>query len=268
MPGSRAPQRRTSRPETRARLHALLEPPRIPAVSRNDALVVALGATFILLSWLTSTRTWLSNLLGGCGLLLIGVTVGSTVRNGRWRALLGRQRIDPHAVVFVDRQTYPNILKSISSADRAVILGFHLEYLIGWLDANHTKFFKRVSHLTILLPSWRSFCDERDKSQDTGVGELWADLVKHGPQLERIRTRHPDQVTISYFTIQPYSSFTLVDDQIWVVPYLTVSGYHSPVLFVTAGRNSELFELFRNHVERLIETAADTPETNPHRNTA
>ena|GEM_PF-4136009 len=149
----------------------------MPVVSRREWTVVVAGIVLILLSWLLGDTEWLSSLAGGSGLAILGGAVGSIIRTGRSRALLGRQRIDPHAVVFVDRQTYPNLLKSRLSADRVIILGFNLEYLITWLDANHKRFFKRISNLTILLPATKVLCDERDKVRrtygyDTGTRRL------------------------------------------------------------------------------------------------
>lgn len=237
----------------------MVDLPRLPAITRKELALLGLGILCGLAAWWQNDRAWLSNLLSGTAIALAAGAGGSISSSGGWRAFLGRKRLDPHALVFTERDRYVSILKDDVRAKEAAILGFHLEYLIDWLDCNDEKFFHTVQKLTVLLPATKELCDERDRSQGHAEGELWAALGRHQAALHRLQAKHKDKLVVRYFTLQPYSAFTIVDDQLWIIPYITSTGYESMVVFLEKRRSAKLFDLYHKHFDRLVKTAIATP---------
>jgi len=207
-----------------------LSPRRVTLISRVERWGIVGGVALLLLAWPANSVGWLSNTLTGAGIAVLGVVAGSLAKDWRWRRLFSRYDVDPAVVVYASRGGYSHIVNNVREARSVDLMGISLAYALEHIRDSHTDFFRRVEHLRILLPAVREICDGRDLAQSSAVGSLWHGMGDAVATIRFLRATYPIAVEARYFSLQPYTALTRVDDDLWVSPYVTKSGGSSPVL--------------------------------------
>lgn len=230
----------------------------LAAVSRRERFGFILGVALILAAWPAGRVGWLSNTLTGLGIAVIAAIVAKVVRDLRTRNSLGKSDVDRGVVVYDRRARYTELLGRIAKAGEVDLIGMSLAYALDHLRDNRRDFFRRVDKVRILLPGSKELCDERDRAQNGAPGTLWQAVRDQTATVQLLLHEYPNSVEVRYFTMQSYCAMTRIDDTIWAAPYITKGGGSSPLLVMSDSRSAHLFELYREHFERIWE------DSDPH----
>jgi len=205
----------------------------------------------LLAAWPTSTVNWLSNTLTGLGVAGIGIVLGKLTREWRNRNTAGKRGADRGVAVYDSRARYTELLGSITSAREVDLLGMSLAYAIDYIRDNRRDFFRRVDKVRILLPGSKELCDERDRAQHAAPGTLWQSARDLKATLRLLEEEYPKSISVRFFTMQSYGAMTRVDGTIWAAPYVTKGGGSSPLFVMGQRRSERLFDLYREHFDRI-----------------
>jgi hypothetical protein len=200
----------------------------------------------------------LSNTLTGLGIAGVVAVVAKLTNDWRTRNILSKRGLDRGVVVYDSRARYTELLGHIVDAREVDLVGMSLAYAIDYLRDNGKHFFRHVDKVRILLPGSKELCEERDRAQNGTPGTLWQAARDQVATVRTLLQAYPQSIEVRFFTMQSYCAMTRVDDTIWVAPYVTKGGGSSPLLVISHPRSEHLFEIYREHFERIWEDSDPT----------